>query len=707
MNFRSKFNGKPLKFSWNYLSSDGKILGSVARYELNGDKEIIPFFKGIGPNFKTGAAPTPHPLFGLNVIANDHINQDVFLVEGERCAAALHSLGLVAITSQGGSKAASTSDWKPLSGRARIVMLPDNDESGSDYARDVAAILATLDAPPELVLLELPNLPPAGDVVDWLFSRLPDATAWDGFGPLPETDRDRLANEFQTLVKTKTVPFLPTDNKSPVVGAWHPPVPLDAAPLPEWPGNVFPPDLQAFVDELSRSTETPPELAAMVVLSVLATATQGKFQVCVKSGYVEPLSLWCIVALPPASRKTAIFQAATAPLTDWERRKRESLLPTIQKAESNSKTAIARISKLRTMAASKHGPDLDKLNGEILELEKKSLEIPKIPQVWSADVTPENLATLMADNHDRMAILTDEGGIFELMAGRYSNGVPNIDVFLQGHSGSPVRVNRGSRPPVFMHLPALSMGLTVQPDVIRGLCAKPGFRGRGLLGRFLYALPVSNIGHRNGDAPPMPNEIKTRYAEIITALLDIPTPTGPDDGRPVAHILTMTDDALTKWQHFWGIVEKKMKDGGEFAAITDWAGKLSGAVARLAGCLHVSEHAMGRPWDHPITFATMAAAVRLGDTLAVHALAAFDLMGADPAIEDARIVLRWLKREGQSQFTFRDCHYAHKSRFRRTEELEPALAVLTERHFIRQVAQREKVSHRPSRTYDVNPEILS
>jgi hypothetical protein len=59
---------------------------------------------------------------------------------------------------------------------------------------------------------------------------------------------------------------------------------------------------------------------------------------------------------------------------------------------------------------------------------------------------------------------------------------------LKAYSGDPERLDRGSRPPVYLRSPRLSIGLSPQPDVLRGLAAKPGFRGRGLLGRFLYLL---------------------------------------------------------------------------------------------------------------------------------------------------------------------------------------------------------------------------
>lgn len=84
-----------------------------------------------------------------------------------------------------------------------------------------------------------------------------------------------------------------------------------------------------------------------------------------------------------------------------------------------------------------------------------------------------------------------EGGIFDTIADRYSNGVPNLDVYLEGHAGRSVRVNRGSRPSIFLERPCLSIGICPQHDVVKALQDKPGFRGRGLFGRFLYAMLAS------------------------------------------------------------------------------------------------------------------------------------------------------------------------------------------------------------------------
>jgi hypothetical protein len=49
----------------------------------------------------------------------------------------------------------------------------------------------------------------------------------------------------------------------------------------------------------------------------------------------------------------------------------------------------------------------------------------------------------------------------------------------------------------------------------------------------------------------------------------------------------------------------------------------------------------------------MARALAAGDYFTQHSLAVFDTMGADPAAEDARAVLAWMRRTGHSQFTKR------------------------------------------------------
>ncbi len=72
--------------------------------------------------------------------------------------------------------------------------------------------------------------------------------------------------------------------------------------------------------------------------------------------------------------------------------------------------------------------------------------------------------------------MSPEGGCFDIMAGRYANGATNFDVWLKGHAGDAIRVDRKGRPAEFVAHPALTMGLAVQPVVLRQIVGHQGFR---------------------------------------------------------------------------------------------------------------------------------------------------------------------------------------------------------------------------------------
>ena len=63
---------------------------------------------------------------------------------------------------------------------------------------------------------------------------------------------------------------------------------------------------------------------------------------------------------------------------------------------------------------------------------------------YGDDVTTEKLVSMISENDGRAAIFSPEGGIFDLLKGMYTRYV-NIDVFLKGYSGDPIRVDRIGR----------------------------------------------------------------------------------------------------------------------------------------------------------------------------------------------------------------------------------------------------------------------
>lgn len=483
---------------------------------------------------------------------------------------------------------------------------------------------------------------------------------------------------------------------------WNPPLSLEGISLLPWPKDIFPKSVEEYIKELSRSTETPIELSAMITLAVVAVAAQKKYRIQIKPDYSEPVNIWSLVILPPASRKSRVYGEITQPLRKWELEQKQLNEPLIQSATSQCKTMEVRLKELRAKAAkAKNSVDYQDCQSEIERLEREAPEIPVSPQIWTSDITPEHLGTIMAINGEAMSVISDEGGIFDILGGLYSDGNANIDLFLQSHSAGPVRVERGSRPPVFMQNAVLTMGLTVQPDVIHSICKNKKFRGRGLLGRFLYVIPNSNIGSRTFDEPPMNKQLSHEFQNILWDILNHENAVGEE--LNTKHVLYLESDAYEKWLDYAKTVEVMMsEDVGHLNHITDWAGKLPGAIARIAALLHIIRHSNGKPWMVKVSFNDMAAAVKIGHALINHALRVFDLFYETTTMQIARSIYNWIKQEKLSSFTQRDC----LRKFRRYKKLElrPALEMLVEQEIL---SERETLKiGRSSNTFDVDPHLI-
>jgi len=483
---------------------------------------------------------------------------------------------------------------------------------------------------------------------------------------------------------------------------WEKPVPLKSDRVPDIDPNILPGVIGDMAKAVSVETETPLELSVGLILSVLATACQRKISIQIKQGYREPLNIWTVTVLGPANRKSSVLSKITKPLNLWESRKLSELEPDIKNASIKLKNQEARLKFLRGKYGSAGKDALEEIEAEILDIENNLVQVPIPPKLWAQDVTPEHLGTLLHTNDEKMSLISAEGGIFDIIGGRYSGGVANLDVFLQGHAGDYVRVDRGSREPVSLNSPALTLGLSPQPEVLRGLADKPGFRGKGLLARFIYLLPQSKLGYRGLNSDPVPENIAGNYQNLIFQLLDI-EPDENEHGEIQPYVLKLSSQAYQAWADFYMAVEKDLREGGRFEHIKDWAGKLPGAAVRIAGLLHCAKNPH-QPWVLKVDDETMGSALDLAATFSDNAFIAFDLMGADASFEGARKVWRWVERNRFESFTRRDCFNALQGTFQKVAKLEEPLNVLVEHHYVQ--ASTKKTGGRPSLGYRVNPEFL-
>jgi len=104
-------------------------------------------------------------LYKLPQLIKANKGEFVFIVEGEKCVNSLLSMGLSATCNAGGSGKWFERFNQYLKNH-RVIILPDNDEPGRDHAEKVASSLEGTAA--SLKILELPNLPPKGDIIEWV-----------------------------------------------------------------------------------------------------------------------------------------------------------------------------------------------------------------------------------------------------------------------------------------------------------------------------------------------------------------------------------------------------------------------------------------------------------------------------------------------------------------------------------------------------------
>jgi replicative DNA helicase len=467
---------------------------------------------------------------------------------------------------------------------------------------------------------------------------------------------------------------------------WAPPIPFGATGnVPAFPVEVLPAWLGEYVAAIATATQTPPDLAGMLALAVLATVAVGAVEVQPRPGWREPLCVFVAVGMDAGTRKSAVFTALTRPVADFERDQAAAALPAITETAVLRRIADQAAAHAEAAAGKAPASQQEEVRAEAIAraAEAANLVVPPVPRWLVDDATPEALAGLLA-TYGRIALLSPEGDVFDQMAGRYNQtSGPNLGVYLKGHAGDLLKVDRRGRPPEYVERPCLTIGLAVQPEVLRGLAGRPGFGGRGLLARFLYSLPQSLVGRRQPGAPPVPAAVADRYAlglQALAASLAVPAA----DDRPA--LQTLDPAAAELLLAFERDLEPRLAAGsGDLAQLAGWAAKLAGATCRLAALLHLASH-LRDGWARPITADTFAATIRLADYLIEHAQAVFDLMGTDPRTDDARWLLDWIRRTDRTQFSRRDAHVAApRGRFPKATDLEPALRLLEEHGYLRRV----------------------
>jgi hypothetical protein len=579
---------------WNYYDAQGKPVGVVVRWDGPNGKDIRPVTRH-ADGWRIAQMPDPRPLYGLPDLAAP---RRVVICEGEKAADAARSLGFIATTSAGGSQAAAKTDWRPLAGKEAWI-IPDNDAPGRKYADTVAGILAKLTPSPVVRVVELPDLPDGGDIVDWI----------DAHGDAAEPDAMRA--EIETLAQA-VEPWRPADADD----LAYRPFPVDALPEP----------IRGFVGAGARAIGCDPSYLALPLLTAIAAAIGNTRRLELKRGWSAPPILWGAIVGESGTAKTPAFRLVMRPV-----RERQSRAFKVFEAEQQECEAA-----LEERQEAKKGERGDKS------------QPPSCERFIVSDTTVEALAPILLSNPRGVLLARDELagwiGSFDRYAGKGKAGADSAN-WLSMFNAESIIVDRKTGIPRTIHVPQAAVCVSggIQPAILQRALGLE-HRESGLAARLLLTCPPRRAKRwTEADIDP---SAEAELVRLFDRLYEL-QPTAGDDGEPRPSLVRLSGDAKAAWKAYFNAHAIEQADlTGDMAAA--WS-KLEEYAARLALVVHFTRWAAG---DANLTkpdivdAASMNAGIVLAKWFKHEARRVYAMLDESDAERDERRLVDWIGRKG-------------------------------------------------------------
>lgn len=470
--------------------------------------------------------------------------------------------------------------------------------------------------------------------------------------------------------------------------SWTKPPPIGQPSAKAYPLEVLPPVLRDKVLASAEHTQTALDASGIDAIGMVSASVLKKFEVEAKPGYHEPLNLYlCFIALP-GERKSAVHNCFTPPLYQWVRKENKRLEPLMQHYLDAKEVFDAEIASIKKSKKTCE----ERLKAiEEIKTKKEALEPIRSLQYPLDDTTPESLITALYENEGCASIVSTES-IFDYI-GRYTDK-ENIIPYLKSYDGDSMSVIRRGRKE-FIDNPQLAILTCAQPQAMESFMSNAMYRGRGLPARFLFAFPDTKLGTRRYETAPIPAETERAYWEFIFDLLNIPRLEKPKT-------IYLSDAAYQVHKRFCETIEPELTE--RLAHITDFASKLTGAVLRIAGLLHIAENYKLIHMT-PISGETMSNAVKLGYYFLSHALKVFAYTGVDEKAAAAQYVVKRLAKAPALVLSKSEIHALCRGRFDKIDALLPVLKHLVSLGYLREIPtdRTSNTGRRPEPRYELNP----
>jgi hypothetical protein len=501
------------------------------------------------------------------------------------------------------------------------------------------------------------------------------------------TDRDVLWQSCYDDIPRITRSTL--ENHAPPPKEWPEVEPLgaDFTEAKPFPVEALTPVIGAAVSEFRAYGKQPLGLIASSALASASVACQGRADVARDSALVGPISLFVLPIGESGERKSAIDNAFGKELRNWEEEQQRQAADAIKAAKGKHRAWNAKIRAVERVVgeleSGKIPPQLGKgndpsaLQALTAEWEKKLEQltaeeplIPGEPKLLFGDTTIEALAQDLQHGLPIGALWEDEGGAVLGSVGlsndRLLGFVTGINKLWEAKPLSQSRVSVDSRN---TRGKRVSVNLMIQPAILAKLATLVGGTARnvGFLARVLLCEPATTMGTRDY-TPPGTLEAVNRFNQRVAELLRKPFPFREGSSTELdPPVLKLSPAAYEVWQEYYRHVEKHLSPDGDLHEIRDFASKNAEQAARIAGVFHVFE-VLPDTGDLEISADTMQRAATIAAWFLHDTLRVFNLRDLPEHIQDGIALLKWMKGQGEAQFSTTDIIHKASPRVIRTDK---------------------------------------
>ena len=598
--------GTPTIYNYSDAASDVRFAIVRLDFDDDRDKVIRPVHRGDDRQWRFGDPKGPLPLYRLPEAIE---SQRVYVTEGETTVDAMFTLAFRGTTSSHGSSSAGKTDWTPLAGK-KVIILPDNDGPGRKYAADVADLLLALDPTPTVKIVELPDLPPGGDIVDFIAAR-------PGKTPI------EIRKEVEALMAA-------TPERRPQ------PVEQDRIERPRWrpfPTELLPETLRRFVREGAKALGCDASFIALPAMSVLASAIGNSRRIRLSNTWTEPTVLWTAVVADSGTLKSPAFDLALKPLRDLQS---AAMVRHARQIEEYEKDLL------------RHECDVKDWKNSGRKQGHRVPEQPKRPvacRYVCSDTTLESLSQLLEENPRGLLLARDElSGLLKSFDAYRGGRGGDVAQWLEMHRAGSVTVDRktGKRT---THIPRASVSIcgTVQIGTLRA-CLTPEYYENGFCARFLLAAPPKR--KKVWTEADLSYQTRDNYVRVIDGLLSL-QPSENEDGQPFPKSVRLSPAGKEAWIHFYSdFAELQNESTGDLAKAF---AKLEGAAARISLIIHLTRQAEG---DETVGDEVDEKSVAAGAALAwwfTHEIKRlYGIFAEDEAEREDRELVEFVERRGGS-----------------------------------------------------------